>query len=856
MLSSGQAYRLALMAGQTAMAGQTNLSVTNVADQAEQFKERMGGLMSANQGTLIAGAVVLTGAAVYGGYKAMLWRLDRVDDERDGFQDMVRQGISTYFIAKAHEKRTKSDAYLDAFILDLQKTRNKEISELLFLYSGIHTKDIDTEKNKGIGYSVMSTFAFPMGAFTEKVEEDGDTIDEACQSLSAFLKSDVVRLLNKVQSKLKNDWFTQIELFFQAQKSLKEINAIRFLVISLGNMVLNLIRPMNPKTNMPVSLADSIVLCQLFRQLLGDMLSSVKENDFKANRESLRCFKTFNNFLKTLDNRVLVLQVAYEASLKDQLNLNDITNSAHALVQNITRSIQPLINPAEGTSDPEHLISTLISLHCLIDGHPELVPELIAQLTSQLNKNKILTKKISLPDMGLNNPQETVIDALAYFGSVSASVRSGALQHFKQDTEWSEQFVVGLRNFNDFFIQPVENRVATSGFLGYFFSPKLPFNASKSYLICSIALVLETFNVNLITSASHVGLNANKQIRFINEQSMSKTPIFTLDLFKTSLGLKPETLALLMDVMLVQYKMLPAMKRVDWLSTLVRLNEGYLFRRNFQPFLAKRLLDLNAKQKLLAQAVDALVLAAGNDKLSTRDVLLILCNMKNDDSQTALSIPEISTAFDAQVNKTVSIIDKSTFDEEAEQNELYLIESIKAVDDEGLFSSEQEYNDFYKSLVTGSNTSNVDMGLNPITTSNLSMVPSVLSLSLDRKKSVLPDTQTQLDLTSSYSFQFKAFLAILTGVSISLLIIGLLVMLSMTLGVHYIPILTAISASTTSIVMISGFMSAAAGGIGLATSYYFTPKFFKDAPNPQRKGDLEPHTNETIEATPNEYHTL
>ncbi|MDP3705920.1 MAG: hypothetical protein Q8R24_08440 [Legionellaceae bacterium] len=833
MLSSGQAYRLALMAGQ-----QTNVNVTDVADHAEQFKQRMNGLMSANQGTLIAGAVVLTATAMYGGYKAMMWRLDRVDDEREGFQDMVEQGISTYFIAKAHEKRTGSDHYLNAFVTDLQKPKNKEISELLFLYSGIHKKDIDHEKSKGIGYFVMSTFAFPMGAFIEKVEEDGDTIDEACQSLNSFLKSDVVNLLTMVTKGLNNDLLTKLELFIQAQKSLKQINAVRFLVISLGNIVLNLMRPMDPKTNMPVSLEDSVVLCALFRQILGDMLSEVKTNDFTINRTALRCNKRFNGFLKTLDDRVLVLQGAYEASLKHQLNLNDITNSAHALVQNIVRSILPLINLNQQSSAPEHLISKMIGLNCLIDGHPDLVMELV----KQLNRDK----KLSLTTMPINHPPVTVIDALAAFGSMNASVRRAALKHFKQNTVWSEQFVVELRDFDKHFILPIENRVATSGFFSYLFSHTSAFNASTSYLICSIALVLETFNVNLTTNPLHSGMNVNKQVRLINKQILSEHPIFTWELFKSSLGLKQETLNLLMSVMLAQYKMLPTMKQADWMATLVRLNQSYLFRSNFQPFLATRLRDLNAKQKSLVQEVDALVFAAGNDKLSSRDELLVLCNMKNDDSQTSLSVPEISASVDAHVNKTVNIIEKSVFDDEAEQTELFLIQAIKAVDNPNFFASQDEFDGFYRNLESGLKPDNVVGSLSSITTavSDASACPS-LPYEIGEKPS--QDIPLPLDETPSYSYQFQAFLAILTGISIGLMIIGTLVMLSMTLGVHYIPIMAAIQASTTSVVMISGFMSAAAGGIGLATSYYFTPKFFKTAPNAQKAMESQtPGVNETL----------
>ncbi len=129
-------------------------------------------------------------------------------------------------------------------------------------------------------------------------------------------------------------------------------------------------------------------------------------------------------------------------------------------------------------------------------------------------------------------------------------------------------------------------------------------------------------------------------------------------------------------------------------------------------------------------------------------------------------------------------------------------------------------------ITTSEPTTLVDVPIITTKSTTQAHVPTKSSDQVDQISVPISEIKTE----PSYAFQIQAFANIFAVASSVFLVIGLLLLLSMTVGVHYIPIMATMGASVSTGLMISGFVSAATGGFGLASSYYNASRFFKKAP--------------------------
>jgi len=435
-----------------------------------------------------------------------------------------------------------------------------------------------------------------------------------------------------------------------------------------------------------------------------------------------------------------------------QIKLNHIIKSTHALLQQTNRLMQSRIYPNAAGADPEYLMSHVSYLHGLVDKHPQLVSELVKQLSDHA--------LLPLSTTGLNDHPTTIIDALALFGSVNGLVRQRALQQFNREIESAKLFIEALLDFDSDFIKPIETRMTSASKFGRLFASTMPLNASKAYLIALIALVFDVFHVELPLNEKAKGIHANQQIQSINEHLALNNPLFTLDPWVIASQVKRDTKLAFNDMVLALLQVLPALKQLNWIARLLALNNDYLSRSRFQRFLVKRLQDLHDKQQALIHVMTAFI-HVEQKNMGNQDIVADLAHHERDLSAVWL-MTQSATALKTDVQQTVDLIETLVLKAHVTPQELDLIASIKRVDDRALFDSVDEFNSFYQDLSGG-----LDSQL---------VIPS-----------------------SDASFKLEQF------------------------------------------------VSAAAGGIGFATSYYQS-KLFKDALNPQRKEDEVPEKSHALSA--------
>lgn len=841
LMGPEQLFRLVLNSGET------NLDVVDIAEQGAAFQGRMQSFVNSNpnltKGVVAATAVAATAAVAYAAYNAMANRLDNVQDERENYQDMIDQGISTYFIARERQKRHAWDHYVAAYVQALRDAQHPTLNDLVWRYAGIHQKTIDHEKRKGIAYGVMSAFATPLGAYFPQTADDSDTLTQARKSLNTFILGELKEKLLEVEAYLEPGWLTDIKLVMQAERFLPWLNATRILLISLGDLGSNTLFSMNPNTNMPLSYQHSAELCGLIRDVLGSMRSDVK-NAFSDHRNTLCCSKSFDDFLAIFDSRILALKKAYEQSAENKLNINEVSNSMHLILQQLNAHLRALVYLNQPFSDPVHLNGKIIYLADLIYFHPELVPTFIATLK--------LPKNFDYAAASVNNPPTTVIDLLILWGNLPKERRRHALSAMPGAEAWQWQFIKTLRDIDTNFIRPIEKKSNSSHLRGLYHTPKTSLGPAQLFLISSIAMSMEVYRLSLVEHRYEGLVGVNQQILAINTQAKNPASQYGWRAMLALLGLQKRTHQALIPVFECIYDILPLLKSADLMTLISEKNQRVANTEDFQKVLLTRLRYLLKKKKGLLKAIKDLIDVAEDEKKSDKDLLIILTSLDSTSSKTALSITQIAEEFDREINHSIRMLEESTYDEIQELKEHEVIDMLTQIDDPALFGSSQAFEQFYKGLRAGIRSRTLLMAAlesRPLAeTKERAIEPSLSADGCTSSATVHDSDQGNFDLKdfnmvqtvptkhakapeqeerASYVFQWKALSTWLYRVSMAMLLLGLFLVLLMAFGTQTIPAIAALSTQVATGFVIGGLVSVAVGGFGLAATYY-TPRLFKN----------------------------
>ncbi len=870
-----QLFRLVLNSGET------NLDVVSIAEQSADFEKRMQTFVDSNhnltKGMVAAGAVAATAAFAYAAYNAMANRLNSVQDERENYQDMIDQGISTYFIAKDRQKRHAWDHYTEAYIQALRGAPHPTLGGLVWRYAGIHQKSIEQEKYKGTVYGVMSTFATPLGAYFPQTADDSDALTQARKSLNLFILGELKEKLTEVEAKLKPGWLTNIKLVTEAERFLPWLNATRILLISLGNIGSNVLFSMNPNTNMPLSYQHSAQLCGIIRDVLGHMRTDTK-NTFSEHRDALCCHESFDDFLAIFDSKILALKKAYELNAETKLNLNELSNSMHLILQQLNLNFRSLVYLNQSFTDPVHLNSKIIYLADLIYFHPELINIFIPMLK--------LPKNFDYAAVSVNNPPTTVIDILILWGNLPKTRRRGVLSamlrvdasSLTNETtwwslnksnipEWQRQFVKTLLDIDKNFIRPIERKSKPSHFYGLYHETKTVLGPAQLFLISSIAMSMEIYRLHLVERRLEGLVGVNQQILIINKQATQPEAIYGWQTMLSLLNLEAKTRQALITMFQVVYKILPLLKLVDLLTFFSERNQRIANTEDFQHVLVVRLQHLLMRKKELLKFIKALIGVAQDEKKSHKDLLKILTSLDDPNSKTSLSISQIAEEFDREISHSIRLLEDSVYDEREELEEHDIIDMLESLDNPAWFASQERCDHFYKGLRAGIRSRQLLMAqleghqetAQMLATKTVSGAEShhddaehVNLGDSDMMQAMHPkDSMSTLhEENISHAFQWKVLSTWIQRISMAMLLLGLFAVLFMAFGSQTIPAIAALSAPVATGLVIAGLVTAVSGGIGLTATYY-SPRLFSHVDKTKRvKIDTPIHlSSPTLEAS-------
>lgn len=772
-----QAFKTALLGGSS------NLDdVADFAMESENFKQRFHSLLphdNLSNAALIAGAGLATVAAIAGAYYLIERHIDKVDDERESFLDSVEQNVVSFFVVDVKDKRRDSVKYVAGFIAELEK------KIILNKFSRLLTKTIDKDDKKGKHYNIFSIASLPFGVHFSQPREDGDNVDEAVQAINFFLGGEFLELLKIVSEKINHSFSNDAKLFFNAPNYIQDLNATRLIVTILANIAINLIQGINPNTSLPLTTDELRNLCGEFRSLLLELKLGINP-ELSAIKTNLVASCELDIFIKRLEARINFLQMAYSEKLKNDLNLDDVINSGYSVIQNATRPMRRLLYSDGRLENTAMFFSRLIDLSIEVKS-----PDLFSRLIKELN----IKSGFNFSSMYLNKTPSSVLDLLAIYTSQYREVRVGALKRFRLEDD--KEFVEIMEYIDTNYICNIEDQTRSYGFMGRHLNP---INPAREYFICFIALMLEAYNVNLLDKKLGC-LSSNEQALNFLKASLQEGYYYGFKYI-----LEKDESSYLHNYLNMHIDLIIAIRHLSLITTLTEVNSGYLKLIDFQKLLKNKL----AKSKeILTQFVEAkdnlIEVAARNTSAKQTTTRLILSEINHEVPDKYTNLVDLCTEFDKELERAIKQIFTPKFKESLNLKEAELITKMR------FYDVDADSVEFYAKLQ--------DSTQMQILQENIAKQEAVQEEFNNRSRSLSVDSDSNIS-----SFQLKVLNAVCILSALSLLV-GLVFLLLMTYGVSTSPIIANIFSGAQSGLMIAGFVSAAAGGVGLATSY-FAPKFF------------------------------
>ena len=778
------------------LGGESDLDkIVDAAAEAENFKKRVKALLPDGQlsnAALVGGVLVASVAAVAAIGFAINGRLQYVEDERVHFWEMVARNSVAFLVLDSEAERNSYGNYVAEFIQQLQA------NPTLYALSGLKRKTVDTTGTKGTLYIASCIPSMPFIARLAQPSEDGDYIDEALQFLMFLLDSKLGSLLQDARSHVKDQFLNDVSMFIKGRNHVQWVNSTSLVGVLIANIALAIGFGVKPNSNTLYTLSELKQICQEFKSFLLNMRGELI-TAFKDNRESLCESETLDTFILQLTDRINRLGIAYTKKLQNDLNLGDVITSSYAILHNTTRPIRRLLYSDGRLENPAEFFTYLINLKTEI----ELYPDLLSRLVRKLNMRDFDSDLCQV-----NATPVTVMDLLIIYANNFRGNREKALKRFKREEDVN--FVKILQRFDTIYIQPVEDTTESYGFMG---RNKQAINPAAVFLICFTSLMLEAHNVSLLDKQEQFK-SSNEQAAEILREAFSENARYRFSYFFNGKIFKLDWRKYLQE----QISLLFEVRHLSLITTLTNANQRYLQRADFQDFLLQRLVRLREAKERFSRAKEQLI--SKGQRLASQSNFegIIVSEINAEVPQKSVKLESLLTVFDSSVHQAEHTLQQSSFDANARQHELRLIDMAKSYDhyeaqqDIELEQKEQ----FYQALRD-----------HVLADRLVAELPDEQEDSGPHEPTEAPVRVRVNSIVSANSYTDNAYFSlrvydITFGVSVVLLAAGITSLLLFSFAASSFAFL---SAEVISGFIIAGFVATGAGSIGEASSY-IVPRFF------------------------------
>lgn len=681
--------------------------ISSSSGQADSIKssvmDRLQSQATAKTGTGISGstseAVGLAVAGIVVAYiaiSAISSQLGVLKNKRLAFDKEREVGIATFMMPHNKEERhlSNEEKVIKGFIELAAKYPS------FYKYLGIHSADLVNDTS-GKFYSVLPFYR--MSEALGQPLASTKPIDRQRAAIDLFLKSSFPDAIADIDNGFQNDYqFVAFwESTFRGANYLNNRRAPRFIMIALSNLLWNIQHPVNTESGYPLGFNACIEICrdvELFLNQLLDNSSPPYVQIINSNENEII------SFLRKIEIYTKTLRLAYSEEHLNELNIDEITNSAHSALRIMDKSIFKLIyhkeNPVTAKYEPNDKAADDIA--CSI----AYLNDLLIQSNELIEAFNPVPEWIS-PKAGINNPPMTTLDVLIIFCHLSHRERDEILNKI-QKTHLSSalEFVHELKKFNQRFIKPIRtiskqelHAHASPGFEKFHEVGTL----TARRLIPLFTLVIEDYRLEIDTSATYQRAKSSsesvenlkkysgkQQAQAINLSAQAGGDYYYWKISPFTDGAIP-----LDDLPKNQYRMTQVAKLMDSISEIVKNYRSFLLHKTFQTFLITCLNKAKKEIMILGERITAAKILLENSGRINRGLQTILKPMM-DQLNGNLEIFSLAMSNFEQVVSAPDFTDKqrqllsSKISEIADQFSMLFLEDsglAELIDSSGLTNS-------------------------------------------------------------------------------------------------------------------------------------------------------------------------
>jgi hypothetical protein len=571
------------------------------------------------QASAIGAAVIVIGTA----FTAITYQMRVLSDYRLMFDAERQAGIATV-TQRTNIEESKLSVEEKVIKDFLELTQNASFSH----YLGIHSGEIETQRNAKY-HSVL-----PFYRMSEAIGQPVGTarpLDEQRTAIRLFLKSALPDALAHIELPFQTDWsiYAFFESIYEGKNYLNNRRVPRFIMMAMANLLWNLQHPIDPATGFPLSLDRCMILCRDVELCLNQLL----------NPESRPYLHTIDNeeneilsFMRKFEFYTKSLRAAYAEEQLHQLNIADITTSAHRVLRIMDQGILKLIykryNPISRKKEPdsgaaEALANNILFLNLLLQRNPNLIGFLPKTIPEWIPA-----------EAGINKPPQTLIDILIIFCHLSERERVEWLNNIsKVSTNSAIEFTQALKEFYQQFVIPirkVSQRELKTTLIDWKTQEVGCLTAKR--LMPLITLVIEDFRLPVDTpitadlaKKSNV-LSGKQQVQAINRMAQAGGGYYTW-------AISPfveRTATPLDELPRHQYRMTQITKLMDNVGDIVEHYRNFLQYPGFQTFLLKCLNKVKEEYEALDKRIAAIDTSLADNECISRSLQDILRRMAGD----------------------------------------------------------------------------------------------------------------------------------------------------------------------------------------------------------------------------------
>lgn len=571
-------------------------------------------------------------------FQAIQAQLDNLNDKRLSFDKEREAGIATFEIPTNKEESdfSKQERVIRAFMQIAE--RNPFFSS----YLGIK-KSVSNELGKMEFYSVLPYYKMSQALL--QPEGSSKEIDRQRIAISLFFKSPLPDAIADIDTEFQTEikFFEFFKSAFKKENYLKDLRAPRFIMMSLANLLWNLQHPTDPVTGYPLSVERNIELCRAVGLFLNRLLNHTEKTCIK---ELSNSSNNLLSFVRKVERHVRSLRKGFIDERLHELNINDLTNSAHHCLRIMDKSIFELIytrkNPLNKQEQPdskaaEELAYTVDDIGKLLTETPEFI-----------NYFRPLANK-TIPFV--NTPPQTIMDALILFVHSTSNEKDKLYEELgRKKSDEITDFIETLYKFDNKFVRPLKEITKKELNVGLVFNKKRKKVARDvaRRLIPLITLVLEDYRVEVeipiplsLQKATDTKYTSKEQINAINAMANKKKGYYIWEL-SPFVELNKETEDVLDQLPLHQYRFSEITKLLDGVKEIVHNYRSFLQYKTFQQFLIKCLNNVKAEYNKLGCHIEQLDTCLSKDKSINRGMQSVLEPMNN---QLANGLESFSNSF-------------------------------------------------------------------------------------------------------------------------------------------------------------------------------------------------------------------